>query len=52
MQASENYWADVFSPNNVVMQQMIIESIQRPAWYKPVRFKHINDYAGEFGIVI
>ena len=52
MQASEKYWADVLSPNNVIMQQMIIESMQRPEWYRPVRFKHINDYAGEYGITV
>lgn len=52
MQASENYWADVLSPNNIIMQQMIIESMQRPEWYRPVRFRHINDYAGEYGISI
>lgn len=52
MQASENYWAEVLSPNNVIMQQLIIENIQRPDYIKPVTFRHINDYAGEYGVLI
>lgn len=52
MQASENYWAEVLSSNNVIMQQLIIENIQRPDYIKPVTFRHINDYAGEYGVLI
>ena len=52
MQASEHYWADALSPNNVIMQQLIIESIQRPDYIKPVPLRHINDYAGKYGVII
>jgi hypothetical protein len=52
MQASEHYWADVLSPNNVVMQQLIIESMHKPDYIQTVSIKHVNDYAGKYGIVI
>jgi hypothetical protein len=52
MQASEHYWADVLSPNNVVMQQLIIEDMYKPDYIQTVSIKHINDYAGKYGVII
>lgn len=52
MQASEHYWADVLSPNNVIMQQLIIESMYKPDYISVVSIKHVNDYAGKYGITV
>ena len=52
IQASEHYWADVLSPNNIVMQQLIIEDMYKPDYIQTVSIKHINDYAGKYGITI
>ena len=52
IQASEHYWADVLSPNNVVMQQLIIEDMYKPDYIQTVSIKHINDYAGKYGVRI
>lgn len=54
MQASARYWDSVLSPNNIIAQQLIIEKAIYPDNPFPVfgQYRHINDYAGEFGIRI
>lgn len=54
MQASVRYWDSVLSPNNIIAQQLIIEKAIYPDNPFPVfgQYRHINDYAGEFGIRI
>lgn len=54
MQASARYWDSVLSPNNIIAQQLIIEKAIYPDSPFPVfgQYRHINDYAGEFGVTI
>ena len=54
MQASAQYWDSVLSPNNIIAQQLIIEKTIYPEQAFPSfgQYIHINDYAGEFGVLI